>query len=173
MLQIQPVTFKEACRYVKRRHRHHRPPQGYKFSLGVNDGVRVVGVLIAGSPVARWLDDGLTVEVTRCCTDGTRNACSMLYGAAWRAARSLGYVRQITYTIPEEGGASLRAAGAVLVCETKGGKWTKTVAGERVERANDWPTGPKFRWEWRATQALRFRVEDDTPAEHSLFSDLD
>jgi hypothetical protein len=65
--------------------------------------------------VARHYDDGKTLEVNRTCTDGTRNANSMLYGAVWRAARAMGYVRCITYTQHDESGASLRAAGWVKV----------------------------------------------------------
>lgn len=99
MLNLQPITFEEACEFVRRHHRHHVPPQGHKFSIAVNDGEKVVGVIIVGRPVARHLDDGWTLEVTRCCTDGTRNACSMLYGAARRTAWALGYRRLITYTL--------------------------------------------------------------------------
>ena len=79
---------------------------------------KVVGVAIVGRPVARMLDNGWVLEVNRCCTDGTRNACSALYGAAWRAARALGYRRLITYTLPSEGGASLRGAGWRVVGQT-------------------------------------------------------
>lgn len=114
-LHIQPIDFSEACEFVRRLHRHHRPPVGSKLQVAVNDGEKVVGVIIAGRPVSRMLDDGLTVEVTRCCTDGTRNACSLLYGAAWRAAKALGFRRMVTYTLPDEGGASLRAAGRGLL----------------------------------------------------------
>ena len=39
-------------------------------------GDRLCGVAICGRPVARYLDDGLTLEILRCCTDGTYNACS-------------------------------------------------------------------------------------------------
>lgn len=163
MLRIQPINIDEACRFVSRRHRHHRPPQGYKKCLAVNDGTKVVGVVIAGRPVARAEDDGLTLEVTRCCTDGTPNSCSILYAACWRSAKAEGYRRQITRTLPEEGGASLRAAGAVLMAVTPGGRWIKTVRGERVERANDWPVGEKYVWVWEVEcDWQRFRVEDES-----------
>jgi hypothetical protein len=82
-----------------------------KFALGVASDGLLVGVAVVGRPVARHLDDRLTLEVTRSCTDGTRNANSKLYGAAWRAARALGYQRLITYTEDSESGTSLRAAG--------------------------------------------------------------
>ena len=100
-------------------------------------------VVIAGRPVARMLDDGETVEVTRLCTDGTRNACSLLYRAAWRAARALGYRRLVTYTLPEEGGASLRGAGFRLAGEAGGGSWTR----RGRPRADDHPLDKKLRWE--------------------------
>jgi hypothetical protein len=96
MLELQPIDFDEACKFVAEHHRHHLPPQGWKFGIAVNDGEKVVGVITVGRPVARMLDDGWTLEVTRCCTDGTRNAPSMLYGAASRAAFALGYKRLIT-----------------------------------------------------------------------------
>jgi hypothetical protein len=106
------MKWQAACAYVEAHHRHHDPPQGHQFSLGVQtDDGRLVGVAIVGRPVSRNLDNGLTVEVTRVATDGTANACSALYAAAWRTARSAGYRRAITYTQDGESGASLRAAG--------------------------------------------------------------
>ena len=89
MIELCPMTLKEANAYVEQHHRHHGPVVGHKFSIGLSDGEKIVGVAIVGRPVARHLDDGWTLEVNRLCTDGTRNACSMLYSAAWRAARSL------------------------------------------------------------------------------------
>lgn len=86
MLEICPMTLKEANAYVEQYHRHHKPVVGHKFSIGCSDGEQIVGVAIVGRPVARHLDDGWTLEVNRLCTDGTRNACSMLYAAAWGAA---------------------------------------------------------------------------------------
>jgi hypothetical protein len=105
----------------------------------------VHGVAIVGRPVARGNDDGWTLEVNRCCTDGARNACSMLYGAAWRATKSLGYRRLITYTLPEEGGASLRGAGWTLVGKRGGGNWN-TPARPRIDTAAVL-RGQKLLWE--------------------------
>ena len=124
-LLIVPLTFAEANAFVERHHRHHKPVQGCKFVLGVAQRECPVGVAIVGRPVARHLDDGWTLEVNRCCTDGTYNACSMPYGAAWRAARALGYRKLITYTLAEEGGASLRGAGWTCVGERGGGSWAR------------------------------------------------
>jgi hypothetical protein len=123
-LEIVPTTLAEANAFVAARHRHHKPVPGTKYGLAVADeSGEVRGVALVGRPVARHLDDGWTLEVNRCCTDGARNACSMLYGAAWRAARAMGYRRLITYTLPEEGGASLRASGFRLLGLAGGGNW--------------------------------------------------
>ena len=107
-LQLVPLNLDEANALVAALHRHHKPTPGAKFALGAADGERVCGAVIVGRPVSRMLDNGTTLEVNRCVTDGTRNACSFLYGAAWRATKALGYKRLITYTLPSEGGASLR-----------------------------------------------------------------
>lgn len=111
MLDICPVSLAEANAFVAEHHRHHKPVVGHKFSIGCTDGEKIVGVAIVGRPVARYLDDGWTLEVNRCCTDGTRNACSILYAAAWRAARAMGYHKLITYILDTEPGTSLKAAG--------------------------------------------------------------
>ncbi|MFI9228665.1 XF1762 family protein [Streptomyces rimosus] len=111
-LHLVPVRFRDASEFVRMWHRHHQPPQGHVFSVGVADAAAVLrAVAIVGRPVARYLDDGTTLEVTRLASDGTRNASSMLYAAAWRAASALGYSRLITYTQEGESGASLRGAG--------------------------------------------------------------
>ncbi|MFJ2113049.1 XF1762 family protein [Streptomyces sp. NPDC087850] len=111
-ISIVPMPFRDACEYVDRVHRHHNRPQGHKFSLGaVNTDGHLIGVSIVGRPIARALDDGRTIEVTRLATDGSPNGCSALYGAAWRAAKAMGYQRAITYTQEGESGASLRAVG--------------------------------------------------------------
>jgi len=120
-LELQPITYKEACEFITRHHRHHLPPQGWKFGIAVNDGEKVVGVITIGRPVARHLDNGYTLEVTRNCTDGTKNAASMLYGAACRAAKALGYKRVITYILIEEKGISLKAAGWKELYVSRGG----------------------------------------------------
>ena len=120
-LTVVPVQFRDACAFIADHHRHHQPPIGMKFCLGVADETsEIVGVAVVGRPVARMLDDGWTVEVTRSCVlPGTPNANSMLYGAAWRAAKALGYRRLITYTQAGESGTSLRAAGWRAIAERK------------------------------------------------------
>jgi len=117
-LRLVPVSWGESCGFVDLWHRHHRPPRGYKFAVGVaNDQDVLVGVAIVGRPVASAFQDGLTLEVNRTATDGTPNANSMLYGACARAAFALGYRRLVTYTQAGESGASLRAAGWKVIAE--------------------------------------------------------
>jgi len=123
MLVVVPVEFGEACDFIKRHHRHHRPPQGHKFSIAVAVNQTVVGVAVVGRPVARRLDDGWTLEVRRLCTDGTPNACSKLYGACWRVARELGYRELITYILETEKGTSLRASGWTCLGKAGGYSW--------------------------------------------------
>lgn len=143
MLQIVPISLDEANAFVERLHRHHRPVPGAKFCIAVACAEVVVGVAIVGRPVARMLDDGWTLEVIRTCTDGSKNANSMLYGAAWRAAKALGYKKLGTYTLPEEGGASLRGAGWRCIGETGGGRWSR-LARPRIDTH---PLQAKLRWE--------------------------
>jgi hypothetical protein len=124
MLEIVPVTFSEANEYVRRFHRHHKPVVGCKFCVACSDGINIVGVAIVGRPVARSLDNGRTLEVNRLCTNGAKNACSILYAAAWRAARALGYIKLITYILASESGSSLRASGWREVGSVKGRSWS-------------------------------------------------
>jgi hypothetical protein len=89
------------------------------------------------------LDNGWTLEVTRLCSNGARNVCSMLYRSAWRAAEALGYKKLITYTLAEEGGSSLKGAGFKLLGERGGGSWNR-VMRPRVDKH---PTQTKLLWE--------------------------
>jgi len=142
-LRLVPMTRAEAHAFIKQHHRHHRPSIGDVFCLGAADGDKIVAVATVGRPVARGLCDGRTLEVTRLASDGTRNACSFLYGACWRAARALGWSRLVTYTLPEEGGASLRASGCRCIGEAGGGSWN-CASRPRVDTH---PTQVKLRWE--------------------------
>ncbi len=142
-LEIVPMTLQEANAYVEQHHRHHGPVVGQKYSIGLSDGEKIVGVAIVGRPVSRHLDDGWTLEVNRLCTDGTKNACSMLYAAAWRAARAMGYKRLVTYILESENGASLRAAGWKCVGQAGGLRWT----GERRPEVDLYPAQIKIRFE--------------------------
>ncbi len=124
-LELTPITLKEANEFVSQFHRNHKPVVGHKYSIAVSSAGCVKGVAIVGRPVSRHLDNGTTLEVTRVCTDGVKNACSMLYGAAWRVAKGLGYKKLYTYTLPSEGGTSLVASGWRLVGEAGGGSWDR------------------------------------------------
>ena len=147
MLEIVPMTLREANAFVEQNHRHHGATVGHKFSIGLSDGEKIVGVAIVGRPVSRHLDDGWTLEVNRLCTDGTRNACSMLYAAAWRAARAMGYKRGVTYILDTENGASLRAAGWKCVGQAGGLRWT----GTRRPEVDLCPAQMKIRFEREET----------------------
>lgn len=142
-LEICPLTYKEACLFIDIYHRHHKPPQGYKFAIGVHNGERVVGVATIGRPVSRNLDNSWTAEVTRCCTDGTPHVASKLYAAAWRACRAMGYKRLVTYTLIEEPGTSLKAAGWTALYQTAGKSWD-VPSRPRVDKH---PLGRKTLWE--------------------------
>ena len=125
MIQLCPITQKEAKRFVEEHHRHLRAPVGSIFQIAIMTDGEVVGVIMVGRPVARHADDGWTLEVNRCCVlNGVRNGCSKLYGAAWRAARAMGYKRLITYTLTDEPGTSLVASGFKEIGRTKGGSWS-------------------------------------------------
>ena len=136
MLMVQPISLKEANAYVSLHHRHRKPVVGHKYSISCVDGDNILhGVAIVGRPVSRYLDDGLSLEVNRLCTDGTKNACTILYGAAWRAARAMGYRRIFTYILETENGASLRAAGWHCDGQAGGKNWT----GERYRQEEMFP----------------------------------
>lgn len=142
-LDIVPVSLAEANKFVEEYHRHHKPVVGHKFSIGVANGTKIVGVCIVGRPISRYLDDGFTLEVTKCCTDGTPNACSMLYAAAWRAARAMGYKKIITYILESENGASLKASGYKCIGKCGGLRWT----GKRKPEVDLYPAQMKLRYE--------------------------
>jgi hypothetical protein len=125
-LSLQPITLKEANVFIRKHHRHHNPPCGYKFAIAVNNGVEVVGVATVGRPVARHYDDGYTAEVTRLCTTSTPHVASKLYAACWRAARAMGYRRLITYTLLTEPGTSTIAAGFKIVHQVQGRSWDRS-----------------------------------------------
>lgn len=148
-LRIVPVTLREANALVDRLHRHHPPSRGHKLSLGVVDEAEVLrGVAIISYPRARMITRAVA-EVVRVATDGTPNACSALYGAACRVCHEQGFITTMTYTLAEEPGTSLRAAGWRPVAVTSGGSWDRD-SRPRVDSA---PTGRKVRWECRHSHA--------------------
>lgn len=136
-LRLVPLSFADACGFVSMWHRHHVAPIGHKFSVGVAEDEKLVGVAMVGRPVARAFDDGDTVEVIRTATDGTRNVNSMLYGACQRAAFALGYRRVVTYTQAGESGSSLRAAGWTIIAERPARRGWTTPSRPRDGNGND------------------------------------
>lgn len=145
-LRIVPVSLEDANVFVRDLHRHHNPVVGHKFSIGAFDtkSKRLCGVAIVSRPVARNIDHNRILEVTRLCTDGTKCACSLLYGAAARAASALGYFAIITYTLSYENGASLRASGWWGEENATSGKSWNVPSRPRID--NPRSLGPKWRW---------------------------
>lgn len=152
-LEIRPCTLKFANTYVAQKHRHNQPTTGHKYSLACYDGNRLCGVAIVGRPVARKMDDGMTAECLRICTDGTFNACTKLYGACARVAKDMGYRKIITYTLQSEPGTSLKASGWVNVGEAGGGNWSvpsrprELIQESLFGTVQKYPTERKQRWE--------------------------
>lgn len=142
MLEIKPIHLTPAKEYVKEHHRHNIPPVGGKFAISCFNGTKLCGVAICGRPVSRYLDDGETLEIYRNCTDGTKNACSKLYGACLRIAKAMGYKRVVTYTLASETGASLKAANFKCCGEAGGLTWT----GNRKRAYDVAPQEMKTKW---------------------------
>ena len=143
-LYLAPINLKDAKKFVDDFHRHHSSPVGHKFSIGLAQDGELVGVAIIGRPVARHFDDGQTLEVVRTATDGTKNANSMLYGAAWRAVQAMGYSKLITYTLEVESGSSLKAAGWQVLGVRKPHKgWSRT---SRPRGASELDSMTKIAW---------------------------
>lgn len=145
-IYVLPCSLADAQRLVHALHRHHGKVAGHKFSLkaSIVNSLRVAeaGAVIIGRPVSRRLDDGETLEITRLVTNGTPNIASKLLGAAAREAKRRGAKKIITYTLADESGVSLKAAGFTPESLSKGGSWN-SVSRPRVDRH---PTGPKIRW---------------------------
>lgn len=145
-MRVVPLTLKQANELVESIHRHHKKAQGHRFSIGAEVDGSLVGAAIVGRPVARGIDPYSVAEVTRLVTDGTENACSLLYSAAARAAKAMGFWKIQTYILENELGTSLLASGWVHVADTSGGDWNHSKANAGTRRV-DQPQGPKQRWE--------------------------
>lgn len=143
-MTLRPIILREAAAFVAKKHRHHPAPRAWKFGIGLeNERGKLVGVAVVARPSSRMLDDGFTAEITRLCTTGEKNACSMLYGASRRAAFAMGYRRIVTYILESENGSSLKASGFVLGEVTRGGSWSRPSRPRTVSA----PTCKKQRWE--------------------------
>ncbi len=151
VMRVRPITFKQACEYVSKHHRHHKSPQGHKFSIGLEQDDKLIGVVMIGRPVARGNDNGFTAEIIRLCTDGAQNACSKLYAAAWNASKAMGYTRGITYILESENGASLKASGWKCVSTVSGRSWSCPSR----PREDSHPAVNKTRWEITTKQEAK------------------
>lgn len=126
-LHVEPMELKDANAFVYNFHRHHKPVQGHRFSIGAMDEYNHChGVAIVGRPVARKINPRQVLEVTRLCTDGTTNACSFLYSAAARIGKAMGYLKIQTYILETEPGSSLLASGWEYDGQVKGHAWIHT-----------------------------------------------
>lgn len=142
-MKIVPLELKELNELVSKFHRHHKPVQGHRFSIGVEKDGKIVGGASIGRPVARMTNAKEVLEVTRLVTDGTKNACSALYSAAARIGRELGYKRIQTFILDTELGTSLKASGWEFEQNSGGGDWTSI---SKPNRRQDQPQQPKQRW---------------------------
>lgn len=151
--RLVPMTGRAARGWINATHRHLPRLQGALFAVGVALGDRLVGVATAGNPPREWQGKGVFV-ISRCAVveglptiwaNGEAHAapaCSMLYGALCRAGRALGYREAWTYTLPDEDGRSIRAAGFEFMGQTKGGEHD-TPARRRGPAVS---AAPKGRW---------------------------
>lgn len=146
MLHVIPIELADANQVIEAWHRHHHPCVGHRFSLGcVDEDGLIHGAAVVGRPVARLAGHPSQVlEVSRLVSDGTKNVCSMLYSAAARAGREMGFLKIQTYILAdEETGVSLKASGWECEGIAGGGQWKHT---DGKLRRQDQPTGSKMRW---------------------------
>ena len=146
-----PLELKQANAFVENLHRHHVPVHRDKFRFGcIDDDGTLHGVIQLARPVSRMLDDGKTIEVVRCCTDGYFNACSFLYSKAARIAKEMGYKKIITYILQSESGISLKAAGWQLDKNgCGGGSWNRPCRPRELlnsQKRIKYATEKKQRW---------------------------
>ena len=142
-MKIIPLTLSQANELISAWHRHHKPVQGHRFSIGARDGFDIVGAAVVGRPVGRKTDQYLIAEVTRLVTNGHKNTCSFLYSAAARIAKEMGFEKIQTFVLMEEDGTSLRAAGWEFeaLTDSKPHKWHS-----RDGRREGQPGERKARW---------------------------
>lgn len=130
-LQIVPTTLPQANELVAKWHRHHKPTVGHRWSIAVSLGGEIVGAAICGRPNARMTPQYSILEINRCVTNGTKNACSKLYATCAAIARLMGFERIQTAILEHESGVSLKAAGFVFDHWSDGGDWNRPSRGGR------------------------------------------
>ena len=145
-MNIIPINFKIAKEFIDDNHRHVKGPRGWKFGVGLENDNELIGVGIASRPVARNLDNGITLEITRVCTLGDKNANSMIYGALIRAGRALGYKLFYTYTLKKELGSSVKAVGFLEDAKIRGGEWDRPSRSRQLSIDVGYDTAEKIRW---------------------------
>lgn len=142
-MRISPCELRDANTFIESLHRHHKRIQGHRFSLALWDGSKKIGVAVVGRPVARLTDQSKVLEVTRLCTDGSKNACSALYSAAARVGKEMGYERIQTFILESEPGTSLIATGWRRSLISRGGGWDRPSRS----RTNKAPLNKKIKYE--------------------------
>jgi hypothetical protein len=143
-LRVIPLRLRFANKLVDDWHRHHQPARGHRFSIGAIDETGTLhGAAIVGRPVSQGFDPDKVAEVVRLVTNGKKNAPSLLYAAAARACREMGFEKIQTYILESETGTTLLAAGWTLEARTKGGDWNRPSRGGR---RTDQPMEDKQRW---------------------------
>jgi len=143
--KFKAVELREANRFIELFHRHNKPVTRAKFQIGMTCDGELIGIGIAGRPVARHLDDGKTLEVLRTCIkEGHPNACSKMYARLKRIGLLLGFERVITYTLQREAQSSLKAIGAKIAAEVKPQEWNRP---NRHRTSQKVYTEPKWRWQ--------------------------
>lgn len=145
-MKFAPIGLRAANEFVRQHHRHNKPVRGHKFALALHKDNIMIGVAIAGRPLARSLDNGKNLEVLRVCViEGNKNACSKLYARIKRIGQLMGYEKVITYTLKTESQSSLKAILATPVSFEAGGQsWNH---GKRKRQEQTISMERKIRWE--------------------------
>ncbi len=150
-LKVIPLSLKEANNFIDKYHRHNKRCAGHKFSIGAEYQGKLVGVAIVGRPVARKLDNKLTLEINRNCVldDAPKGTCSFLYAKAIKIWQSMGGKKIITYTLETESGSSLKAV-----------KFNKETTVQTFKKNTGWITRANRVWqEVQATPRIRWGKE--------------
>jgi len=161
-LEVRPISFRDACGFVRRHHRHCQPPTAWRWGGALYNGFVLIGVVMVGNPVARAFMHLGVVEVTRLTVRGDtepmlrKDACSTLYAWSSREAERRGFSRIISYVREDEPGTSLLASGWTRDCAVRGRSWHS----KRRQRSNNNADVDKVRW----SRTLRPKPPKPPPA---------